>query len=218
VSANALAVLERAPVRPLSVRLEQQLVRTAYTGFKATTTLFVPQGCVEENEIEGEGFVDQDGATTSMNPPPVFVMESSLSSDPVVSSTETSISMLVSAFFCALTFWIWKEKTIAWLIGRNLPESTHTFRLPSSLVHAALENGLPDPPEVRGNVGWLAVSDPVNPISVKHLAQAKGIVGTRETKIVLLVHGCVVELVIATVDHPRLSMKKGLTLLGEHVE
>jgi hypothetical protein len=191
-------------------------VRTENTGFKATTTLFVPQGCVEENEIEGLG--DQDGAWTCMNPPPVSVMESSLSSDPVVSSTETSISMLVSAFFCALTFWIWKEKTIAWLIGRNLPESTHTFRLPSSLVHAALENGLPDPPDVRGNVDWLAVRDPVNPISVKHLAQAKGILGTRETKIVLLVHGCVVLLVIVTVDQTRLSMKKGLLLFGEHVE
>jgi hypothetical protein len=101
VRANALAGFERVPDRQLIVRLEQQLVRTAKTGFKATTTLFVQQGCVEENEIESEGFGDQDGASTCMNPPRVsaIAIESLLSSDPAMSSTETSISILVSEFW-----------------------------------------------------------------------------------------------------------------------
>ena len=53
VKANTRLVFERAPVKPLSVSLVQQLVLTGNLNFKATTTLFVPQGCFEENEMEG---------------------------------------------------------------------------------------------------------------------------------------------------------------------
>jgi hypothetical protein len=52
-NANVRLVFERVPVNPLSVSLVQQLVLTGNLNFRATTTLFVPQGCFEENEMEG---------------------------------------------------------------------------------------------------------------------------------------------------------------------